>query len=123
MTRPDSEYIRRQAAVVLAGAGQTAILRTFVSAAGGSPQFGMNEAESFQQRIITGIFRAPSAIERSMPGGFSFGADRLISTDSALASRDEITWQGVRYTVAGSAQIAYLGGRVQYRSPLKLANG
>ena len=113
MTRPDFEAIRRQAAIILENAGQTAILKTFVSAAGGSPQFGVGETVAVQQRVITGVFRAPSPEERATPGGFAFGADVMISTDSALALRDEVIWQGIRYSVAGSAQVMRLGGRIQ----------
>src|SRR3990172_1169191 len=110
MGRPDPDSVRRQAAIIFEGAGETAQLRRFISAAGGVPQYGIEPNESFTTRAITGLFRAPSPAERAAPGGYAYDADLLLTMDSALAPRDEINWQGVRYIVAGSAMPMRLGG-------------
>lgn len=128
MSRPDFESIRRNAAVVFGGAGETAILRQYVSGTSGTPKYGVLDQHNYVSVVITGlfasnIFGAPRPTERMTPGGETQNAMLMMTTDRPLGARDELIWQGTAYRVDGAAMPEHIGGRVMYRSPLKLAGG
>lgn len=127
MTRPDFERIRRNAQTVFSGNGETATLRTYVSASAGAPKYGVGEQFNYAETIITAMFAsnlfgAPRPSERDWPGGQTQNADLMMTTDRAIDARDEIVWRGTAYRVAGAAMPETIGGRVMYRNPLKLAS-
>src|SRR3990167_9525778 len=126
MGRPDFEYVRGNARVVFGGAGETATLRTFVSAGAGAAQFGVNPASFYAETVITAlfasdIFGAPRPQERDRAGGQAQEARLMGTTDRPVAARDEIIWRGTAYRVQGDPVPQHLGGQVQYRNPLALA--
>ena len=126
MARPDFEYLRRNAHVVAAGAGETATLRAWVSAADGAPHFGVQVSDYYANRLITAlfasdIFGAPRPFERDRPGGQAQEARVQVTTDRPLNARDELIWRGTAYRVAGDAVPQHIGGHVLYRHSLVLA--
>ena len=127
MTRPDRDYVRRNARVVLAGAGETATVRQYVSGTTGTPKFGVATTFNYVERTVTGLFAstlfgAPRPNERDLAGGQAQNADMLFTTESALGAQDEIIWRGTAYRVAGATMPEVLGGRVLFRQPLRLAS-
>lgn len=126
MTRPDVERLRRNAATVFSGNGETATLRTYVSASAGAPQFGVAHGLTYNERIITAmfasnIFGAPRPNERAWPAGLTQNAELMMTTEWPVDARDEVVWRGTAYRVAGAAMPETIGGRVMYRNPLRLA--
>lgn len=127
MSRPDFERIKRNANVVFAGAGETALLRTFVSASAGSPQYGVGDSFNYTETIVTAMFAAalfgaPRPTEQAWPGGQTQMADLMMTTDRAIGARDEVVWRGTAYRIAGEAMPEHLGGHIMFRNPLKLAS-
>lgn len=126
MSRPDVERIRRNAQAVFGGAGETATLRTYVSATTGAAKFGAASTLHYAETIITGLFAsnilgAPRPIEMQWPGGLTQAAELMVTTDRAIGAQDELVWRGSAYRAAGAAMPETLGGRAMWRSPLKLA--
>lgn len=126
MGRPDFERIRRNATVVFGGAGETATLRSYVSAGDAAAHFGINAPPFYVETTITAlfasdIFGAPRPQERDRAGGQAQEARLMVTTDRPVSSRDEIIWRGTAYRVQGDPVPQHLGGQVQYRNPLALA--
>jgi len=127
MGRPDAALIRRNAQVVFAGAGETALVRRYVSGTTGAPRFGVSDTFNYAERMITGLFHIGAAVglaqarESLTPGGESQAAQLFVTTDEALGAQDELVWRGTAYRVDGQGTPQVLGGRVQWRSPLRLA--
>lgn len=128
MGRPDWERIGRNAGVVFAGAGETAVLRTWVSASAGAgaAHFGVQPPDHFADSLITAlfasdIFGAPRPFERDRAGGQAQEARLQVTTTQPINARDEIIWRGTAYRIAGGAIPQHLGGQVLYRNSLVLA--
>lgn len=126
--RPDFEYVRRNAQAVFANAGEVVKLRTYVSGTTGTPKYGVGTVLNYTETTITGmfasnIFGAPRPTERMGPGGQTQEAQLMVTTERALGTQDEIIWQGTAYRLDGAAIPQVLGGRIMFRSPLKLAAG
>jgi hypothetical protein len=126
MSRPDFERIRRNAAVVLGGAGETATLRRYVSGTTGARRFGGANTYHYTEQIVTGmfasnIFGAPRPTERNFAGGQVQDSQLMVTLESAVGARDELVWRGTAYRVAGDAMPEVIGGRVLWRNPLALA--
>lgn len=127
MTRPDPTRIARNAQTVFSGAGETALLKSFVSASAGAPLFGVGDQNRFTERIITALFASnlfgsPRPSERDWPGGLIQNADLMMTTEFSIDARDEIVWRNTAYRIVGAAMPENIGGRVMYRNPLKLAS-
>ena len=118
---PDADRIRRNAAVVFAGAGETATLRAYVSAGAGTPQYGVAGQFYYTTLLITGLFHRISPAESDQPGGQTQAAQFGVTTDRQVGARDEVIWNGTAYRLDGNPTPAHLGGRVLWRSPLRLA--
>ena len=95
MGRPDVDRVRRGAQVVRGGAGEPALLRTYVSGGGGNTQYGAGAPLRFAERTITAMFAAnvaaqgvPFPTERRLPGGEAQAANLYVSTDEPLNARD-----------------------------------
>lgn len=126
MSRPDPSRIARQAEmVVLANAGETALLRSFVSAAGGVAQYGVQKSNYYTPTVITGAFSVQRAglgmaQERQAAGGLVMGERLYLTTLSALSPRDELVWRGTAYRADGAPTPQNIGGRVLWQIPLAL---
>lgn len=120
--RPDFERIRREAANVFAGAGQTALLRTFVTASAGNPRFGIADSLVYSSAIITALFAMVNHSEQDRAGGQTPQGTPMMSTDRLIRPRDEVIWLGTAYRAAGAPMPETIGGRVMWRTPLVLAN-
>ena len=125
MPRPDPARLERAAQVVLGNAGETALLRSFVSAAGGTPQYGVQKTLSYTQSVVTGMFRAQRfgmsvPTEAGQAGGQIMVDQLYITTLSALSPRDELIWRGTAYRLDGAPTPENIGGRGMWQSPLVL---
>lgn len=119
MSRPDWEAVKRNAGVVFAGAGETAIVRRYVSGTSGSPQFGVAVTRNYTPILITGLFYTKKDRERDLPGGQTYANPQLmLSVPSALDARDEVLWRGTLYRAAGNSIPESIGGRMQFTIPL-----
>ena len=126
MGRPDFELVRRNGNVVFGGAGETAVLRTFVSAGAGAPQFGVNSPDYYAATLVTAmfasdIFGAPRPFERDRPGGQAQEARLQVTLDRPINARDEIIWRGTAYRVAGDSIPQHVGGQTLFRNSLTMA--
>lgn len=123
MRRPDVDRVNRNFSGIQAGAGETALLRVYVSASAGVPQFGVQAGQAFRDELVTGLFTIPEGTPREYqgPGGQAQAAQLQVTLDRAVAARDELLWRGSAYRLAGPAMPTVLGGRTVWRSPLVLA--
>lgn len=125
--RPDWEALRRNAQVVLAGAGETARLRTYVSATQGAGKFGGSNQPNYTERVVTGIISVPLTkdlpTEHDTPGGQVIASPFLVLTmDRKVGARDEVIWRGTAFRVQGQPMPEVIGERILWRNPLALAN-
>ena len=120
MGRPDAALIRRNAQVVFAGAGETATLRAYVSGVSGTPRYGVGDTQAYMAHTITGLFGFANAPESLQAGGLTVANQLYISTETAIGPRDELDWRGTAYRVDGAPMPMNLGGRLGWRSPLRL---
>lgn len=120
--RPDFERIRRESQTIFAGAGQTALLRTFVTASAGTPRFGVANSFVYATSLITALFAMVYSKEQDRAGGQTPLGAPMMSTDRLIAPRDEVIWLGTAYRAAGAPMPETIGGRVMWRTPLILAN-
>lgn len=125
--RPDWEALRRNTTVVMAGAGETARLRVYVSGQPGVSKFGGGTQFFFTERVVTGVISEPRIsdlpTEHDTPGGQVQAAPFLILTmDQQIGARDELIWRNSAFRVAGQPMPEVIGGRVVWRNPLSLAN-
>lgn len=102
------------------------MLRTYVSAGAGAPQYGVNPPDFFIETLVTAlfasdIFGAPRPFERDRAGGQAQEARLQVTLDRPVGARDEIIWRGTAYRVAGDAIPQHVGGQVLYRNSLTLA--
>lgn len=104
------------------GAGETATLRRFASISGGAPQFGVQDTNNYAPQLVTGLFTWVQPGETMQPGGLTQAAQLHVSLSVLMDARDEIFWRGTAYRADGQSTPVHLGGRVQYQTPLKLAN-
>lgn len=119
---PDFERIRRNLSVIQAGAGETATVRIWASAASGSPQYGVAGQDFYSTRIVTALFSMRQPIERLEPGGLPQSEMPTVTLNEPLGNRDEIVWNGTAYRIEGAAIPAHLGGRASWAHQLKQAN-
>lgn len=95
--------IREQLSALMERAGQTATLRQYVSASSNAAEYGLQTANTYVQRTITGIFEPLPLREVNTPGGqFQYGDTRVV-TFLPLNKQDELTWQGQRWQVVSNA--------------------
>ena len=121
MSRPDAEYLRRNAAVVFAGNGEAAKLRSYVSGTTGQAKFGVADTFNYIETRITGLFARIVPIEAGQAGGLTQATQFGVTTTQAVGARDEIIWNGTAYRLDGNPTPVTLGGRVMWRSPLRMA--
>lgn len=120
--RPDWERVQRNAAIIQAGAGETATVRTWVSAGAGSPQFGVQGSDAYTTRIITAMFSRHTPVVMQGAGGEIATSLPAVTLFEPLGLRDEIVWNGTAWRVDGAAIPTHLGGRPMYRHLLRQAN-
>jgi len=121
MPRPDPSRIQRQARVTIANAGETATLRQYISATPGTPRFGAGPTYNYNESLFSGVFAFVTPKEAQAAGGMFQAGQLAVTTESQLSERDEIMWRGTAYRLDGQPIPQNLGGRVLWRSPLKLA--
>ena len=128
MPRPDREYIARNAGIIFSGAGETAILRAYVSGAAAANDFGYADSFRYNERTVTGLFAIGTiggvtlAREMQLAGGQAQANILTVTLPFSIGAQDEIIWRGTAYRVDGQGTPEVLGGRFIWRSPLKLAN-
>ena len=120
MARPDQERIQRAAWAIYDGAGETALLRSYVSGATGAAKYGVHNTFNYLDTTITGLFTFGGPVELAQAGGESYNARLSVTTRSKLHTRDQLIWQGSAWQLDGPPMPEHLGGRILYRSPLKL---
>lgn len=99
--RPDFGRINRQQRFIAETVGETASWKVFVSAAGGTPQAGVQNVPSYETRTITALFRLPPFDENQVPGGQYIAGDVLATLEHIPGSQDYIQWRGVQYRIEG----------------------
>ena len=126
--RPDYERIKRNVSVIQIGAGETATIRAWASAAAGSPQYGVPGQDFYTTRVVTALFSTRQPIERVeaggriQPAGMTQSEVPTVTLGDPLGNRDEIVWNGTAYRVEGAAIPVHLGGRPAWIHQLKQAN-
>jgi hypothetical protein len=123
MGRPNFNAMQRQQRLVAQHVGETAQLRTFVSAGSISQRAeaaGYGATYYYQGRIITGLFQAAVFGKYNVAGG-QFMAGDVIATfvDAMPSARDEITWRGVTYIVQSDPQPQAIVGKSAFRVLLR----
>ena len=103
-----------QKSVIQQYAGQTALWHKWASATTGNPVAGLGRTDYFQTSVITGVFGGGLSVpgagimgvvhDKPRPGGMVQVGDLRLVTDAQINSRDEVTWQGVRYRAETDAQ-------------------
>lgn len=98
--RPDFGQHARQQRSIAAFVGETATLRTYVTASAGQPQYGIGNEPVYAERVVTGLFR-PMTQEEVQAAGGQFIAGDIVATlvDATLGTSDEVVWHGVPYRV------------------------
>ena len=119
--RPDPVRIRNNAAVIFDGAGATASLRSYVSASAGNPRFGVGPGFYYQTLPFVGLFGYLQPQERDQPGGQTQASQFGVTTEFPVKTTDEVIWNSTAYRLDGNPVETRLGGRVLWRSPLKMA--
>ena len=122
MPRPDATRLQRQIRNIWDSNGETATLRAYVSGVSGTPKYGVGDTQAYVYRTVTGLFGFSNAPERLQAGGFTVSNQLFISTEEFIGLRDELDWRGTAYRVDGQPIPVNLGGRLAWRSPLRLAN-
>ncbi len=122
--RPDPQRVQAQAQVVFANAGETAQWLTRTGTTPNAARYGVADSYSYTTALFTGLFYVKRAkpTESQRPGGLLQEASLWVSGPSALGAFDQIVWRGSAYRVNGSPWPENLGGRVQWHSPIILAN-
>ena len=100
-SRPDRNRINVQAEQIFQYAGNTATLRTYVSASAGVPEAGLGDAAYYAQRTITAQFGSNINPPRNMEnvaaaGLIAAGMFQMVSRER-VGRQDEIIWQGSTY--------------------------
>jgi hypothetical protein len=82
---------------IFQGAGQTATLKTFVSAWTGNPALGLGGGSGYQSRTITALFREAALIQAENPtvGGLVASNMVQMTTKERVTRNDQIVWRGV----------------------------
>lgn len=122
--RPDPQRVQAQASVIFAFAGETATWFSFTGTTNNAPRYGAADTFSYTTALITGLFyfRRSPPTENQRPGGQVQEASLHVAAPFPLGARDQLNWRGSAYRVDGSPWPENLGGRVQWNSPLMLAN-
>lgn len=78
-------------------AGQTATLRSFVSAWTGNPALGLGGGSGYLSRTITALFREAALIQAETPsiGGLIASNAVQMTTRERVTRNDAIVWRGV----------------------------
>ena len=121
MPRPDATRFQRQVRTIGDSNGETATLRAYVSGMSGTPRYGVGDTQAYMAHTITGLFGFAHASERLQAGGLTVTNQLYVSTEIAIGPRDELDWRGTAYRVDGAPVSMNLGGRLAWRSPLRLA--
>jgi hypothetical protein len=122
--RPDPQRVQAQAAVIFAGAGETATLRTYLSTSAGAARYGAADTFNYRESLITGLFYVHRArpSEGQRPGGQVMDAGLFVATVAPVGARDQLIWRGSAYRADGSPWPEVLGGRTQWHTPIALSN-
>jgi len=101
MGRPDYGQVRRQQRALGDFVGETAQLRTYVSASAGTPAYGVGDEPQYQTRVVTALLRPVAFDEVQAAGGQFFAGDMMAMVlDAAPGPKDEIVYRGVTYRLA-----------------------
>jgi hypothetical protein len=123
MTRPDWELLRRNSEYVYAGAGECMTLRVWVSAGGGSPQYGVQAQNYYTETMLTGLLKQYDPRLAALQGGNTQTDMLFVTLPIEMRARDELVYRGSAYRADGNADPETFGaGRVLYHTPLRLAN-
>jgi len=120
MPRPDATRLQRQIRTIGDSNGETATLRAYVSGVSGTPRYGVGDTQAYMAHTITGLFGFVNAPESLRAGGLTIANQLYVSTETAIGPRDELDWRGTAYRVDGAPVPINLGGRLAWRSPLRL---
>lgn len=82
---------------IFANAGQTATLKTFVSAWTGNAGLGLGGGSGYQSRTITAMFREAALIQAETPsiGGLIASNTVQMTTRERVTRNDQIIWRGI----------------------------
>lgn len=121
--RPDTERLHRQSIHVVAGAGEVATWRKWITASAGSNQFGVQNQNVYVETTITGLFQRFDPKLAQYAGGNIQVAALYVTLPVQLSPRDEIVWEGSAYRLDGNPDHETMGwGHVLWNHPLKLSN-
>ena len=120
MPRPDATRLQRHVRTIGDSNGETATLRAYVSGVSGTPRYGVGDTQAYMAHTITGLFGFANAPESLQAGGLTVANQLYVSTETAIGPRDELDWRGTAYRVDGAPVPMNLGGRLGWRSPLRL---
>ena len=126
MPRPDPSRIAINAGSVFGNAGEVVTRRVYVSASAGNPRFGIANANTYNESLITALFffaiRGIPSKEIYNPGGLIEQRSLTVATQVPLNARDELIWRGTAYRVDGAPVPENIGGTVQYQAPIVIAS-
>lgn len=122
--RPDPQRVQAQAGNIFAYAGETATWLSFTGTTPNTPRYGAGDTFSYTTALMTGFFyvKRGRPTEGQRPGGEAQEANLYVAAPFPMGSRDRLVWRGSAFNLAGSPWPENLGGRVQWHSPLTLAN-
>lgn len=99
-SRPDRNRINVQAEQIFQYAGNTATLRTFVSAVTGVPDAGIGSAVYYAQRTITAQFMSLPSLPENVGGAglIAAGQFQMVSREK-VGRQDELLWRTSTYRI------------------------
>lgn len=122
--RPDPQRVQAQASVIFANAGETATWLSRTGTTPNTPRYGAADSFSYTTALLTGLFYVKRAkpTDFPRPGGLVPEASLWVASTFPIGAQDQVLWRNSAYRVDGSPWPENLGGRVQWHSPLILAN-
>lgn len=115
---PNRNRINNQRGVIFRDAGQTATLRTFVSATVGDSFAGFGDTLSYNDRVITAMFGAfvlPGVPEVQQPGGMIANNMMTVTTRERVDRDDILLWQGETWRIESDPVKSVMDGNWQFQ--------
>lgn len=120
MGRPDFKQAQRDLRQIAQYVGETATWRAYVSASAGIPAAGVGDEPCYDERTITGVFRAALFDEVAAAGGTFYAGDVIATLlDCKPGARDEVQWSGTNYRLVSDTMPQAIHHRQSWRMVLR----
>lgn len=108
---PNRTRIGQQSDTIFQYGGQTATLRSYISASAGVSVAGFGSTLYYRERTITALFAPlPANPEAQTPAGMLAADQFQVTTREPIGRRDELRWRGNVYRIESDPSPATLNG-------------